>query len=64
MPPELRDFIVHDPSDPSEIAHRLDALVEARAAVAKVARPTAERFTWRRYADELLRIVNSAASAR
>jgi UDP-glucose:(heptosyl)LPS alpha-1,3-glucosyltransferase len=59
MPPELRDFIVHDPSDPSEIAHRLDALVDARAAVARVARPTAERFTWSRYADELLRIVNS-----
>jgi len=64
MPPELRDFIVHDPSDPSEIAHRLDALVEARARLAEVARPSAERFTWSRYSDELLRIVNSAGSAR
>ncbi len=64
MPPELRDFIVQDPSNPSEIAHRLDALIEARAAVAKVARPTAERFTWTRYADELLRIVNSVAYLR
>ena len=63
MPAELRDFVVNDPSDPSEIARRLDALIENRVVSARVARPTAERFTWRRYADELLRIVNAAGCA-
>jgi UDP-glucose:(heptosyl)LPS alpha-1,3-glucosyltransferase len=62
MPPELREFIVTNPSDPDEIAARLDALIAARATVAGAARPTAERFTWNRYADELLRLVaNSRA---
>ncbi len=59
MPPELREFVVNDPSDPSEIAARLDALVKARNEVAKSARPIAEKFTWKRYTEELLGILAS-----
>jgi UDP-glucose:(heptosyl)LPS alpha-1,3-glucosyltransferase len=61
MPAELQEFIVNDPSDPWEISARLDALIKARPEVSRAARPTAERFTWRAYADQLLRVLNSIA---
>jgi UDP-glucose:(heptosyl)LPS alpha-1,3-glucosyltransferase len=63
MPPELHRFIVTNPSDPREIASRLDALIEARFDLTGVARATAERFTWKRYAEDLIRAIDSSATS-
>jgi glycosyltransferase involved in cell wall biosynthesis len=57
MPPAMRPYIVNDPSDPFEIWARLDALIEARGELAKLARPIVEPFTWKRHAEDLLKML-------
>jgi UDP-glucose:(heptosyl)LPS alpha-1,3-glucosyltransferase len=59
IPSELRQFVVNDPSDPREIAARLDALIEAAPALAGAARAAVEPFTWQRYGEGLIRLVES-----
>jgi UDP-glucose:(heptosyl)LPS alpha-1,3-glucosyltransferase len=61
MPPELREFVVGDPGDPSEIARRVGAMLAAGREAGQIARATAERFTWERYGHELDAIIASVA---
>jgi UDP-glucose:(heptosyl)LPS alpha-1,3-glucosyltransferase len=59
MPTELREFVVADPADASEIARRVAAMLAAASEAGQIARATAERFTWERYGRELDAIVAS-----
>jgi UDP-glucose:(heptosyl)LPS alpha-1,3-glucosyltransferase len=61
MPDALRPFIVNDPSNTSELAARMNALIEAAPALRSIARAAAEQFTWERYAGELLAIIEASA---
>ncbi len=61
MPEALRPFIVNDPSNLDELATRMNALIEAASALRAIARASAERFTWQRYARELLTIIEAVA---
>jgi UDP-glucose:(heptosyl)LPS alpha-1,3-glucosyltransferase len=61
MPPELREYVVADPGDPSELARRVEAMLAAGPEAGQLARATAERFTWERYGRELDAIIASAA---
>jgi UDP-glucose:(heptosyl)LPS alpha-1,3-glucosyltransferase len=61
VPPSMRGFIVADPTDPGEIALRLGALLDAPRSLASEARATAEKFTWSRYGEELIALVDSLA---
>ena len=58
VPAEMRAFVVEDPTNPDEIASRMRSLIEARRGdLAKVARAAAEKWTWDRYAENLLAIL-------
>jgi len=61
MPDALRPFIVNQPSNPGELAARMNALIEAAPALKAIARAAAGQFTWERYARELLSIIEAAA---
>jgi UDP-glucose:(heptosyl)LPS alpha-1,3-glucosyltransferase len=61
MPPELREFVVADPGDASEIARRVAAMLAAGPEAGRIARATAEGFTWERYGRELDAIIASVA---
>jgi UDP-glucose:(heptosyl)LPS alpha-1,3-glucosyltransferase len=61
MPPELRGYVVADPGDASELARRVEAMLAAGREAGRVARATAEQFTWERYGRELDAIITSAA---
>jgi len=54
LPPEFRQFVVNNPAEVSELAARMAELLAVRGDLASVARATAERFTWNRYGNELL----------
>jgi UDP-glucose:(heptosyl)LPS alpha-1,3-glucosyltransferase len=59
IPAKLRPFVVDNPSDPGEIASRLDALLEGGREVGEAARAAASEYTWDRYAEHLIRLINS-----
>jgi UDP-glucose:(heptosyl)LPS alpha-1,3-glucosyltransferase len=59
VPDELRAFVVGDPANVVEVAAKVQALIEAPPALGKVARATAERFTWERHAIELLALIEA-----
>jgi UDP-glucose:(heptosyl)LPS alpha-1,3-glucosyltransferase len=61
MPAELRQFVVGDPGDASEIARRVGAMLAAGPEAGQIARATAEQFTWERYGRELDAIIASVA---
>jgi UDP-glucose:(heptosyl)LPS alpha-1,3-glucosyltransferase len=64
LPEAMRRFVVDDPTDSSEIAAKLNALLETDGGLRELARATAERYTWRRYADQLLAIIAAVAAGR
>jgi UDP-glucose:(heptosyl)LPS alpha-1,3-glucosyltransferase len=59
LPASMREFCVSDPTNVSEMANRLDALIEAAPKLRDEARATAEQFTWERYAVELEAMVRT-----
>jgi UDP-glucose:(heptosyl)LPS alpha-1,3-glucosyltransferase len=59
LPPSMRQFCVDDPTNPVEIAQRVEALIEAAPRLRDEARATAERFTWDRYGDELNALIDT-----
>lgn len=61
MPPAMRPFVINDPSDPGEIASRLDALIESGRETGEIARSAAAGYTWDRYAENLMQLINSLA---
>lgn len=60
VPESMRAFVVNDPTDRTELAARMNALIEAAPALREAARTAAEQFTWQRYASELLAIIEAA----
>ncbi|HVN26986.1 MAG TPA: glycosyltransferase family 4 protein [Candidatus Binataceae bacterium] len=61
MPEPMRRFIVHDPTNTDEIAQKMNALLEVSGDLRGLARATAEKFTWRDYAENLQKIISAAA---
>jgi UDP-glucose:(heptosyl)LPS alpha-1,3-glucosyltransferase len=59
IPPSMLGFRVEHPDDVGEIALRLGALFDAPKNVGRDARATAEKFTWKRYANELNDLIES-----
>jgi UDP-glucose:(heptosyl)LPS alpha-1,3-glucosyltransferase len=59
LPDAMRKFVVQDPSDSSEIAEKLNALLDTRDALRAAVRATAERYTWNAYAENLLKIISA-----
>jgi UDP-glucose:(heptosyl)LPS alpha-1,3-glucosyltransferase len=57
VPAEMRAFVVEDPMNTDEVASRMRSLIEARRGLAAVARAAAEKWTWERYAENLLAIL-------
>jgi len=57
VPEEMRAFVVGNPMNADEIASRMRSLIEARRGLAEVARAAAEKWTWERYAENLLAIL-------
>jgi UDP-glucose:(heptosyl)LPS alpha-1,3-glucosyltransferase len=58
IPHQLRQLVVEDPTDIEELARSVTTLLRLDADVSKLARATAEQYTWERYGTELLDIVN------
>jgi UDP-glucose:(heptosyl)LPS alpha-1,3-glucosyltransferase len=57
IPQQLRSYLVNNPTDPEELAARLQALLAAPADVGATARATAEEFTWERYGARLVDLI-------
>lgn len=61
LPDQLRPFTIQNPCDAREIARRLDALIEAPAALGAAARAAAESYSWERYGESLIRIIQKVS---
>jgi len=64
LPQALRDFIVNDPTDITELAARMNGLIEAASSLGVIARAAAEELTWERHGRELLAIISEVADQR
>ena len=64
MPEALRGYIVNDPANRTELAARMNALIEAASSLKATVRAVAEQYTWERHAHELLAIVEAAADCK
>lgn len=64
LPEAMQRFVVRNPSDPSEIAEKMNALLDAVGELRGLARTTAEHYTWQRYAENLWAILSAATSGR
>jgi UDP-glucose:(heptosyl)LPS alpha-1,3-glucosyltransferase len=60
IPSELHELVIDDPTNVEDLARRVDLMVHLRGDASKVVRATAEQYTWRRYASELLQIISGA----
>jgi UDP-glucose:(heptosyl)LPS alpha-1,3-glucosyltransferase len=58
LPESMQKFVVRDPTDPNEIATKVNALLETGDELRLLARATAERYTWGSYAQNLLKIIS------
>lgn len=58
LPDPMKQFVVNDPTDTGEIARRMNLLLESHRELRQLARATAEKFTWERYARELNEIIS------
>jgi UDP-glucose:(heptosyl)LPS alpha-1,3-glucosyltransferase len=59
IPQEFRELVVDDPTDVAELARRVGLLLRWRGDAWKLARATAEQFTWQRYGSGLLKIISA-----
>jgi UDP-glucose:(heptosyl)LPS alpha-1,3-glucosyltransferase len=59
MPPELSGYVIQDPTDAAEIAHKLDAMLKDAQSLRAVSRAAAAEFTWEKYAQQLNRYIGS-----
>jgi len=62
LPESMQRFVVRDPTDPLEIAQKMNALLDADGELRSLARATAENYTWQGYAEKLLGIISAVAS--
>ncbi len=61
LPPPMRRFVVRNAMDPAELARQLDALLEAGPELGAIARAAAAQFTWQRFGERLVELVERAA---
>jgi UDP-glucose:(heptosyl)LPS alpha-1,3-glucosyltransferase len=59
LPNSTRRFVVADPTDSTEIAENMNGLLEVHRELRAESRATAERYNWKTYAENLLRIISS-----
>ena len=59
LPDELRDYVVSNPTDPAEIAPKLEGLLRKASALGPIARAAASRFTWEKHELQLKRFIDS-----
>ena len=59
LPETMGKFTVQDPCSSSEIADKLNALLDTREALRDAARATAEHYTWNAYAENLAKIISA-----
>jgi UDP-glucose:(heptosyl)LPS alpha-1,3-glucosyltransferase len=64
LPESMQRFVVRDPTDPDEIAQKMNALLDEAEQLRGLARATAEQYTWQRYGENLHAIVSALASGR
>lgn len=57
LPDRMKQFVVEDPTNTDEIARRMNVLLASHRELHQLARATAEKFTWQRYATELNEII-------
>ena len=60
IPRELCELVIHNPTDVGELARRVNLLLRLGSDASKVARATAEQYTWQCYGTELLEIISGA----
>jgi glycosyltransferase involved in cell wall biosynthesis len=61
LPEAMQRFVVRHPTDPDEIAQKMNALLEANGGLRELARATAELYTWQSYAEKLLAMISALA---
>ena len=61
LPEPMQRFVVVDPTNPDEIAQKMNALLDADRQLRTLARATAEKYTWRNYAANLEKIISVVA---
>jgi UDP-glucose:(heptosyl)LPS alpha-1,3-glucosyltransferase len=59
LPEEMRRFTVRNPGDATEIAEKMNALLDSGDDLRAAARATAEKYTWQAYGENLLKIISS-----
>ena len=59
LPDELRDYVVGNPTDPAELAPKLEGLLRKASALGPIARAAASRFTWEKHELQLKRFIDS-----
>jgi UDP-glucose:(heptosyl)LPS alpha-1,3-glucosyltransferase len=59
LPQALREFVVERPEDPSELAGKLEAILQRQEELSAAARAAAAEFTWERHGRELNRVLES-----
>jgi UDP-glucose:(heptosyl)LPS alpha-1,3-glucosyltransferase len=64
LPELMQRFVVRDPTDPDEIALKMNLLLEEAGQLRGLARATAEQYTWQRYAENLHGIISAIANGR
>jgi len=64
MPEPMRRFVVRTPTDPEEIATKVNALLDFGAELRDLARATAERYTWQAYGAQLNAIMSEVTGHR
>jgi len=61
LPDELREYVVGNPTDPAEIAPKLEHLLRTAHDLRPIARAAASRFTWEKHQLELNRFIDSVS---
>jgi UDP-glucose:(heptosyl)LPS alpha-1,3-glucosyltransferase len=64
LPDAMQRFVVRDPSNPEEIAQKMNALLDSARELRDLARATAEKYTWQAHAEHLQRIIAAASRER
>jgi UDP-glucose:(heptosyl)LPS alpha-1,3-glucosyltransferase len=59
LPSTMREFIVDDPTDRDELAHRLNALLAAPPELGRITSENARRFSWADYHAQLNQLLDN-----